>query len=136
MVSFTFTLDRQQLLYGTQVVGLITVGAFAGANLRHFFAGLIPGLGGTLVANVLGCFALGFLVYESEYADVLSDEFSILAGTGFLSSFTTYSTFALETALATPVFGVLNVIANYCIGLIAVLLGRSLAARIGGEIDG
>lgn len=129
-------MNRERVLRGLQVVGFVTVGAFAGANLRHFLAVLIPGLGGTFTANVLGCFALGFLVYESEFVGVISDDFALLAGTGFLSSFTTYSTFALETVQATPVLGVANVVANYGFGFAAVLLGRSIAARSGGEASG
>lgn len=127
---------HRERLHQLQVVVLIAVGAFAGANLRHFLAVLVPVPGGTFVANVLGCFALGFLVYESEFAGVFSEDFSLLAGTGFLSSFTTYSTFALETVHATPVMGVVNIVANYSFGFAAVLLGRSLAAQFGGETDG
>lgn len=129
-------MDRKRALRGFQIVGFIAVGAFAGANLRHFFAVIVPGLGGTFVANILGCFALGFLVYEGEFVGVLTDDFSMLAGTGFLSSFTTYSTFALETVQATPVLGVVNVVANYGVGFAAVLLGRSIAARFRGETSG
>lgn len=124
---------HREHLHRLQVVVFIAVGAFVGANLRHLLAVLVPVPGGTFIANVVGCFALGFLVYESEFVGFLSEDFSLLAGTGFLSSFTTYSTFALETVQVSPVLGVVNVVANYGIGFVAVLLGRSLAARFGGE---
>ena len=54
--------------------------------------------------------------------------------TGFLSSLTTYSTFALQTAvLRRPAWIVANVLATYCLGLAGVLAGRSLATRVDGR---
>lgn len=113
-----------------EIVVLIAIGGFAGANLRHFLAVVLPGLSGTFAANVLGSLALGFLAYEAELVGALTEETGYVAATGFLSSFTTYSTFALETVQAAPVFGVANVVANYAVGFAAVLLGRSAARTI------
>lgn len=112
-----------------EVALLIAVGGFAGANLRHLLAGVVPGLGGTFAANVLGCLALGFLAYEAELVGVVSEETGYVASTGFLSSLTTYSTFAFETLQATPLLGLVNVVANYGVGFAAVLVGRSVARR-------
>ena len=113
-----------------EVVFLIAVGGFAGANLRHVLSLFVPGLGGTFAANVLGCFALGFLVYEAELVGVVARETSYVAGTGFLSSFTTYSTFALDTVQSTPLVGLGYVAASYAVGFAAVLLGRAVARRL------
>lgn len=113
-----------------EVVLLIAIGGFAGANLRHLLAVIVPGLGGTFAANVLGCLALGFFAYEAELVGVIAEETSYVASTGFLSSFTTYSTFALETVQAAPVVGVLNVVANYGVGFAAVLVGRKIAQEV------
>jgi CrcB protein len=113
-----------------EVVFLIAVGGFAGANLRHVLSLLVPGLGGTFAANVLGCFALGFLVYEAELVGVVARETSYVAGTGFLSSFTTYSTFALETVQSAPLVGLGYVAASYAVGFAAVLIGRAVARRL------
>ena len=113
-----------------EIVFLIAVGGFAGANLRHVLSLLVPGLGGTFAANVLGCFALGFLVYEAELVGVVARETSYVAGTGFLSSFTTYSTFALETVQSAPLVGLGYVAASYAVGFIAVLIGRAVARRL------
>lgn len=113
-----------------EVVFLIAVGGFAGANLRHVLSLLVPGLGGTFAANVLGCFALGFLVYEAELVGVVARETSYVAGTGFLSSFTTYSTFALETVQSAPLVGLGYVAASYAVGFTAVLIGRAVARRL------
>ena len=112
---------------------LIAVGGFAGAALRHVVALALPGAfpWGTLAANALGSFALGVVLYERHFADALSAETRLVVGTGFLSSFTTYSAFAAETAgLAggrAPELAAANVVANYSLGLVGVLCGRWLA---------
>jgi CrcB protein len=79
--------------------------------------------------NVLGSFALGVLLYENRLVGALSPETRLVLGTGFLSSFTTYSTFAVETSELAPLLAAANVAANYTLGLVAVLLGR-VAARM------
>ena len=114
-------------------MALITIGGFAGSNLRYFVARVIPGLGGTLVVNVVGSFVLGFVLYEAIHTSVLAERTRVVV-TGFLSSLTTYSTFALQTAvLRRPAWIVANVLATYCLGLAGVLAGRSLATRVDGR---
>lgn len=108
---------------------LVALGGFAGATCRYLVSPAAP-VGfpwGTLVVNVAGSFLLGVLLYESRLVGALSPETRLVVGTGFLSSFTTYSTFALETASLDPQLAVLNVAANYALGLLAVLAGRLLA---------
>ena len=114
-------------------LALIAVGGFVGAVLRHAVALALPTTPlpwGTLVANVAGSFALGVLLYEAHLADALSPETRLVLGTGFLSSFTTYSTFAVETAGLDPQLLIANVAANYVLGFAAVLLGRFVARVI------
>jgi CrcB protein len=111
-------------------LALIAIGGFAGSNLRYFVGFLAPGPYGTLAVNVLGSFALGFVLYETLYSGVLSRETRAVVSTGFLSSFTTYSTFALQSAQAPPRLLVANVVANYALGFAAVLLGRRLARAV------
>lgn len=108
---------------------LVAVGGFAGAAARHAVSVAAP-VGfpwGTLAVNVLGSFLLGVLVYESVFAGQLTPETRLVVGTGFLSSFTTYSTFALETAALPPTLAAGNVAANYGLGLLAALAGRHVA---------
>ncbi|MFB6106577.1 MAG: CrcB family protein [Halobacteriaceae archaeon] len=112
---------------------LIAIGGFAGSNLRYFAGLLLPGLGGTLAANAFGSAALGFVLYETLYSGVLASETRAVVSTGFLSSFTTYSTFALQSAGAAPPVLVGNVLANYALGFTGVLVGRSLARRVEGR---
>jgi CrcB protein len=111
-------------------VFLVAVGGFLGATLR-FTVGLVaPGLTGTLLVNAVGSLLLGVVVSESVRSDLLSDLSRRLIATGLLSSFTTYSTFALESVQAGPVLGLANVVASYGLGIAGVLLGRRLAGRL------
>lgn len=112
---------------------LIAIGAFFGATARYFIGLFSPGLLGTFIANISGSFVLGFMAYEARHTGILGDRTHLVAGTGFLSSFTTYSTFALETIQAVPLFGVLNVVGSYAVGFSAVYVGRFVAFTIGGE---
>ncbi|SIS09250.1 fluoride efflux transporter FluC [Natronorubrum thiooxidans] len=110
---------------------LIGIGAFAGSNLRYFTMGLLSDVRAVLLVNVLGCFALGFLVYEAEYTGLIGRESRIVLTTGFLSSLTTYSTFAVQTALATDPLALVAIVAsNYGLGFAGVLTSRSLARRL------
>ncbi|MFC7081494.1 fluoride efflux transporter CrcB [Halorussus caseinilyticus] len=113
---------------------LVAVGGFAGAILRHAVAAAFPGgfPWGTLAVNVAGSFALGALLYEAELSGRLSAETRLVLGTGFLSSFTTYSTFAVQTAALSPTLAVANVGANYALGFVAVLAGRAAVGEVTG----
>jgi len=122
--------DQAHPLVRVESLVLIAIGGFAGSNLRYFAAFVFPGLGGTLLVNVLGSFALGFVLYETIYSGVLATETRAVVSTGFLSSFTTYSTFALQSAQAPPIVLIGNILANYALGFAAVLVGRSLARSV------
>ncbi|SEO38344.1 CrcB protein [Halogranum amylolyticum] len=111
-------------------LALIAIGGFAGSNLRYFVDLLLPGLYATVAVNALGSFALGCIFYATLYSGVLADETRAVVATGFLSSFTTYSTFALQSAQSSPPWLVANVVANYALGFAGVLLGRSLARAL------
>ena len=96
----------------------------------------VPGLGGTLVANVTGAFALGALLAVAAEG-YLPPRLVTFAATGALSSYTTYSTFAVESALAGgPALVAGNIVANYGLGFAAAFAGRLLARRAlrGGEL--
>ncbi|WP_411965230.1 CrcB family protein [Haloferax sp. YSMS24] len=110
-------MDRSEL-------ALVAVGGFLGATLRYLVAVAVPGTGGTLVVNVLGSFALGTFV-----TTVSSRRVQLLFGTGLLSSFTTYSTFAVQTAGLTMTGGLVNVGANYALGFAAAALGLVVGGK-------
>jgi len=96
----------------------------------HALGIVLPGLPGTLAVNALGSFALGFVLYETMYSGVLASETRAVVSTGFLSSLTTYSTFAVQTAQSPPLFLVGNILANYALGFAGVVAGRALALRV------
>ena len=80
---------------------------------------------GTLAVNVSGAFALGLLTGLAATGDTL-----ILAGTATLGSYTTFSTWMLEThrlaeegALARAA---LNITVSLVVGVGAALLGRAI----------
>jgi CrcB protein len=81
---------------------VIGVGGAAGAVSRYLATGWIQGLSGgffpwgTLVVNVVGSLALGFVLVWLQ-ASVSSAELRELVTIGFLGSFTTFSTFSYET---------------------------------------
>ncbi|WP_049999019.1 fluoride efflux transporter FluC [Halococcus sediminicola] len=116
-----------------EAVVLVAIGGFAGSNLRYFVARVLPGAGGTLLVNVAGSFALGFLLYEALYSNIVTERARLVLTTGFLSSLTTYSTFALQTALLdSPIWMLANVLVTYALGFSGVLAGRVLARRVDG----
>jgi CrcB protein len=121
--------DRHPLVR-LEVLVLVGIGGFAGSNLRYFVDRLEPGLAGTLAVNVLGSLALGFLLYEAVHAGMLSGRARLLVGSGLLSSFTTYSTFVVETVQSAPLVALGYVTASYGLGFAGVLVGRSLALRV------
>ena len=113
-----------------ELAALVAIGGFAGANLRYLLALFVPGLGGTLLVNTVGSFLLGLLLYTAMRSGRFAVETRSVLSTGFLASFTTYSTFAVETAGSAPLLLVGNVVANYGLGFAGVLLGRTLARGI------
>ncbi|WP_255192637.1 CrcB family protein [Natronobeatus ordinarius] len=119
-----------------ETIALVAIGGFAGSNLRFFALGHLTEVQAVLVANVLGSLLLGFIVYEAQYTGIVDPTAGVVLTTGFLSSLTTYSTFAVQTALATGLLGTGAIVAaNYGLGFAGVLVGRGLARRIGRQGD-
>lgn len=81
-------------------VFLIALGGLLGALARYFISGLLKDTGylpyGTLSVNVLGSIFLEFL-FTLHSLNIVESSWLILLGTGFLGSFTTMSTFVVET---------------------------------------
>lgn len=83
---------------------VVITGGTAGALARYGLSTILPSPGGwplpTLIINVAGAFLLGALlealIRRGPDAGRLQ-VIRLLAGTGFLGAFTTYSTLALET---------------------------------------
>ncbi len=83
---------------------LVMLGGAVGSGLRYG-AGLLfaPSEGtfpwSTFLVNVIGSFLLGVLVGISVQTDSVSRPAMLLLGTGLCGGFTTYSAFAVESAM-------------------------------------
>lgn len=103
---------------------IIGTGGFFGAISRFLLSGAVVTPFDTLTVNVLGSFALGILMFGTELLGYVTPRVRMGLGIGFLGSFTTFSTFAVQSYLMVPTFAVLNITTNVILTLVAVLLGR------------
>ncbi|MFT6006335.1 MAG: CrcB protein [Pseudoalteromonas tetraodonis] len=82
---------------------LIGVAGGCGAILRYLIGRATMNLAwaalpfGTLIANLLGCFLIGYLSWSLVHKWQLSQDLQVVVLTGFLGGFTTFSAFSLET---------------------------------------
>lgn len=85
----------------------IALGGAIGALGRFFLSSQIthlmgPGFPwGMLIVNVMGCFAMGVIAELGALTWNLSPEMRAFLTTGILGGFTTFSAFALDTAVLT-----------------------------------
>jgi CrcB protein len=120
---------------------LIGLGGGLGAIARYLLSAWVQQAAhnftfplGTLAVNVLGCFVIGVFSYLADVRGVFTPESRVLAFTGFLGGFTTFSTFGNETLAllrdgeSREAFA--NVSLHVVFGLGAVWAGRTLAALI------
>jgi len=115
----------------------IGLGGFLGAVSRYLLSTWVQRLGsfpfGTLAVNVLGCFAIGMLWALAREREEFSPNVQAFLAVGFLGSFTTFSTFGLESLnlLRNDHLAQVgaSIIANVTLGLLAVALGRALVLR-------
>ncbi|WNG89289.1 fluoride efflux transporter CrcB [Mycobacterium sp. ITM-2016-00317] len=84
---------------------------------------------GTLVVNISGALLLGFLA-----GLMLPAELALLAGTAFVGSYTTFSTWMLETQRLAEerqiASAVANLVVSVVLGLAAAALGQWLGALL------
>ena len=82
---------------------------------------------GTFFVNVAGCFLLGLLMAAAAETGFPPRTLRLALGVGFLGSFTTFSTFGLETwrLIEAAEWGLAlgNVLGSVAVGLLGVLLG-------------
>ncbi|WP_406676263.1 fluoride efflux transporter CrcB [Moorella sp. ACPs] len=100
-----------------------------GRSIATFWPSTFPL--GTLMINILGCFALGFILTYSLERLTLSPELRQGITTGFIGAFTTFSTFSLETITLLfkgyVAYAGIYILASTLGGLIAVKAGIILA---------
>src|SRR5690625_2791684 len=115
---------------------LIGIGGMIGALARYSISITFTGINGfpyaTLVVNLIGCFLLSYLLNYDKIKQRLSPKIRVALGTGVIGSFTTFSTFALETielwsnnVLLALTYTLLSV----CGGLAFCYIGYKLANR-------
>ncbi|HZG71343.1 MAG TPA: fluoride efflux transporter CrcB [Chondromyces sp.] len=79
----------------------VGAGGFAGAILRYLAGKWIPLIDGfplgTLFVNLVGCFFLAWFFTITTRKWTIPPALKLSIGTGILGSFTTFSTFSLET---------------------------------------
>ena len=120
---------------------IVGLGGFIGSGARYALSGLVhrlPFLGtfphGTLVVNVVGCLAIGFLGGIMELRQALGPSQRLFLLIGVLGGFTTFSTFAYETlsmAHASDFAKVaLNIAAHVVLGLAAAWAGYACAQQL------
>ncbi len=119
---------------------LIALGAGLGANARYWIGvWTARHLGvsfpyGTFFVNVTGSLALGFLVSLTSQRIPITPEARLLLAVGFLGSYTTFSSFAVESLTLAQNSGqwhaLVNIFANNLVGLTCALLGMYLARTI------
>ena len=115
--------------------GLLAIGAVVGAFLRYKMVESPMAVYGlpvnVLLVNVLGSFTLGLFSVLSVGFN-LNPQYTLLVAVGFCGSFTTMSSFALETTNLADAnrfsLMALNILANVGLSLGAVLGGRMLGS--------
>lgn len=110
-------------------------GGFIGAISRYSIGEWIqPANGfplGTLLINLSGCFLLSWFLTFYTVRKHFRAEFTLFIGTGFIGSFTTFSTFSVETILlfqnGLAVYGVIYILVSIIFGILLAYLGLKLA---------
>lgn len=116
----------------------ISFGAVAGALSRYYltlwfaqrFGSDFPY--GTFFINLTGCFAMGFFVTLAlERVMTIPKEVQLLVATGFLGSYTTFSTYGLDTITLLGVRRLMPAVLYWAgsasLGILSVGLGVLLA---------
>lgn len=83
---------------------------------------------GTLAVNVVGCFAIGVVLFASDDLGTIGPRWRAFLAVGILGGFTTFSAFGHETLAllrsGRPGMALVNVAANLLLGVAGVWLGR------------
>lgn len=121
-----------------RAVLLVGCGGFVGSASRYLLSGWVHRLApystfpwGTLVVNVAGCFLIGIFSALADSRQLWSPEMRVFAMIGVLGGFTTFSSFAYETAALARDPDLWRALANVglqvVLGLLAAWLGYALA---------
>jgi len=118
----------------------IALGAIAGSLSRYYLnlwftqqvSDRFPW--GTVFVNLTGCLAMGFFVTSIlERSVILSPEIRLMVMVGFLGSYTTFSTFGLDTVLLQELgthVAIVYWLGSAVLGVVGVQVGMFLARLI------
>ncbi len=121
---------------------MIAVGGALGSVLRYALGGWVQKLGngpfpvGTLVVNITGCLAIGFLGMVLTGPWLVREEYRVAILVGILGGYTTFSSFGRETFLLaadgqwTP--AILNIVLSNGLGLAAAWFGHRMGQKLFG----
>ncbi len=120
---------------------LVGIGGFFGSIARYLMGLLVyrffdaPTFPyATLLVNVLGCLAIGFIGTLAERSDIIQTPVRVFLIIGLLGGFTTFSAFGYETlTLARDgrmLHALWNIAAQIVLGLCAVWFGMAAAAKL------
>ena len=115
----------------------ISLGAIAGALGRYYLGQGVAHVWdagfpvGTLVVNLSGCFFMGFITTVAMHRGFLKPELFLVIATGFLGSYTTFSSYELEVARLVNQLQLKHAfgygLGSPVLGLISLSLGIGLA---------
>ncbi|MFA5167870.1 MAG: fluoride efflux transporter CrcB [Candidatus Omnitrophota bacterium] len=118
----------------------LAAGGILGTFARYFLSGTIHRLFGvtfplgTLVVNLVGCFAIGFLAVLAEEKFLLGPTARVFLMIGFCGAFTTFSSFILETSNLTKdgesLYAFMNIALSVVLGFLVFRLGVMLARAV------
>ncbi|MFT8669989.1 MAG: CrcB family protein [Liquorilactobacillus hordei] len=104
---------------------------FIGGILRYLL-GVWFDFNGTIIVNILGCFLLAFLTYFLLESETPASWITLGLGTGLIGSFTTFSSFCLDTVKITEIHAhtylliylIISVAGGYLSTFFGMKLGR------------
>jgi CrcB protein len=116
---------------------LLAVGAVVGVFLRYIIVASPKTIGGlpvnVLAVNIIGSFVLGLFSVLSLALN-LDSNYTLLVAIGFCGTFTTMSSFALETSNLMEgnrfILVVLDILANVGLSIGAVLGGKAVGTAL------
>ena len=113
------------------------LGAWSRWALSHLFNTLWPSLPpGTLAANLVGAYLIGFFIELFSLHKEIPPEAALLVNTGFMGALTTFSTFSAESvtllAQGQYIWAIFHITSHLVGSLILTVLGIATARRLWG----
>jgi CrcB protein len=118
----------------------VAVGGALGATARVGLGGFIDRRipehfpWDTMAVNVIGCVLYGIIWYELDRRVGVRADLKPFLLTGFLGAFTTFSTFAYNSAMLITegryLFACVNIVSHDVLGILAIFAGMAIARAV------